>query len=77
MEKQKVSYRYHRYEGKQIAARREIPYEIRLSSRLILDELCFKYNKEMLETEINAAIDKGSVDAFQKLSKSYSQYIWE
>lgn len=77
MEKQKLICRFLPYEGKVIAAKREIPYEIKLSSRLILDELCFQYNKKTLEKAINVAIDTGRSDAFQELSKSYSHYIWE
>ncbi|MGM8366298.1 IDEAL domain-containing protein [Virgibacillus sp. W0181] len=77
MEKQKVIYRYLRYEGKVMAVRREIPYEIKLSSRMILDEMCFNYNKEQLQLAINTAIESGSKSDFQQLSKSYCHFIWE
>ncbi len=74
MKKQIESYRYVRYQGQALKARREITYEIKLSSRLILDELCFKWNKEKLATAINRSIDQNDKKEFLKLSKAYSKY---
>lgn len=77
MKKQKMIYRYYRYDGSVLHAKREIPYELKLSSRFILDELCFNWNKEKLEAAINRSIDTGNKQEFIKLSKAYSHYIWE
>lgn len=77
MEKQKQVYRYYRYEGKKLLAKREIPFSIQLSSRLILDELCYNFNKASIEAAINKAIDKGDKKKFIKLSKKYKHYTFE
>lgn len=77
MKKQKLFYRYYRYDGKKIQAKREILYEFRLVSRLMLDELCFQWNKEKLEEAINTSIDRGEKEKFQQLSEAYKHFIWE
>lgn len=76
MEKQKVNYHYYRYDGEVLQAKREIPFEVKLSSRLILDELCYTWNKAKIEDAINTAIDQGNKEEFINLSKRYKQYIW-
>lgn len=77
MKKHKVDYQYLRYEGQALKAKREISYEIKLSSRLILDELCFKWNRDQLLSEINRSIDTGNKEQFLKLSEKYKTYIYE
>lgn len=77
MKKEKVSYRFYPYEGKVLSAKREISFEIQLTSRLILDELCFNWNKKMLEEKINKSIQKGNKDEFKSVREEYLQYIWE
>ncbi|WP_430787869.1 IDEAL domain-containing protein [Virgibacillus flavescens] len=77
MKKQKTFYRYYRYDGKPIAAKREISYEFKLVSRLLMDELCFKWNKDKLEDAINRSIDQGDKEKFLELSKAYKHFIWE
>jgi DNA gyrase/topoisomerase IV subunit A len=77
MKKEKVSYRFYPYEGKVLNAKREISYEIRLTSRLILDELCFNYNKKVLEEKINQSIQEGNKEEFASVREEYLQYIWE
>ncbi|CDQ40739.1 MULTISPECIES: IDEAL domain-containing protein [Virgibacillus] len=77
MKKQKTVYQFYRYSGKGIKAKREIPFELRFSSRLLLDELCFNYNKAFLEERINRSIDEGNEDSFLKLSEHYRHFIWE
>lgn len=74
MKKQKTVYRYNRATGPVLSAKREISYEIKLSSRLILDELCFNWNKNHLQEAINRAIDESNEETFQKLSKLYQLY---
>lgn len=76
MKKQIKSYQYVRYEGKVLKARREISYEIKLSSRLILDELCFQWNKNKLATAVNRSIDQGDKQTFLKLSEAYRVYLF-
>lgn len=75
MKKQGKIYQYVRYEGQAIKARREVSYDIKLSSRLILDELCFHWNKERLTIAINQSIDTGDKAAFLELSEMYKVYI--
>ncbi|HLQ73257.1 MAG TPA: IDEAL domain-containing protein [Bacillota bacterium] len=75
MKKQISNYRHLRYEGSAIQAKREISYEIKLSTRLILDELCYQRNKDMLEAAINDSIDNGNKEEFLKLSATYNQFV--
>lgn len=77
MEKQKQVYRYCRYNGNPLLAKREIAYEIKLSSRLLLDELCYNWNKSKLEAAINRAIEQGDQERFMKLSNEYKYYTFE
>jgi len=77
MKKEKVVYRFFRYKGSAIKAKQEIPYEIRIYSRLLLDELCFNWNKKQLEEGINSSIDGNNKQSFMDLSEKYKQYIWE
>lgn len=73
MKKQKNTYCYVRYKGQPIQAKREISYEIKLSTRLLLDELCFRWNRKRLETAINHSIDEGNKQVFIELSKTYEK----
>ncbi|HIS28800.1 MAG TPA: IDEAL domain-containing protein [Candidatus Avamphibacillus intestinigallinarum] len=75
MKKQLNLNQYHRYQGKVLTAHKEIPYDIQLSTRLILDELCFNWNKAYFEREINRSIDEKNKAAFLALSKQYKHYI--
>ncbi|WP_163971358.1 hypothetical protein [Oceanobacillus halotolerans] len=77
MRKQKVYYRYFRYTGNVLRAKREVPFEIRFTSRLVLDEICFFWNKTYIQSRLNDAIDQKNVDEFMRLSELYRQYIWE
>jgi len=77
VKKQKLIYRYYRYSGNVLHARREIPYELKLTTRLLLDELCFNWNKKRLEENINRAIDAGDKQTFLDLSEKYRHFIWE
>jgi uncharacterized protein YpiB (UPF0302 family) len=77
MKKEKVIYRYCRYEGKHLQAKREISYDVKLISRLVLDEICFNWNKSQLEAAINNAIDSNDKEAFMQLSKAYKYFVWE
>lgn len=75
MKKQKVDYHYIKYDGQVLQAKREIPYEIKLSSRLFLDELCFNWNKERFISQINDSIDARNKDRFLNLSKMYKSFL--
>ncbi|HEX6594458.1 MAG TPA: IDEAL domain-containing protein [Bacillota bacterium] len=77
MKKEKIIYQLIRYDGEVIQAKREIPYDIKLSSRLILDELCFNWNKNKLLKQIDKALEEGKRNKFKRLSETYNQYIWE
>ena len=75
MKKQKVNYRYIKYEGKPLQAKREISYGIKLSSRLILDELSFNFNKKRLDIAIDYSIDMGNKEMFLQLSEIYIGFL--
>lgn len=75
MKKQKVDYLFMKYTGQPLQAKREISYGIKLSSQLLLDELCFRWNKERLETAINHAIDTSNEQDFLQFSKEYCTFI--
>lgn len=75
MKKHKTNYRCLRYEGPMIHAKREIAFEIKLSTRLLLDELCYQWNKDMLEEAINESIDNGNKTEFLKLSEQYNKFV--
>ncbi|MFD2761699.1 IDEAL domain-containing protein [Lentibacillus juripiscarius] len=77
MNRQKASYRFYRYTGKTLYAKREISYELRLTAQLVLDELCFNWNKQKLEMAINHSVDTGDKEQFLLLSEAYRSYIWE
>ncbi|GAA0471060.1 IDEAL domain-containing protein [Alkalibacillus silvisoli] len=78
MKNQVTSYVLIRYQFPKtiaIKARREVPYEFKLASRLLLDEMVFNFNKGLLEERINEAIDKQDIEQFKKLSKQYAKYV--
>lgn len=77
MKKEKLTYRFIRYEGLTIDAKREVSYEIKLISRMILDELCFNWNKERLLTALDHSFDYGNRKEFLRISEEYKQYVWE
>ncbi|HLQ71918.1 MAG TPA: IDEAL domain-containing protein [Bacillota bacterium] len=77
MKNKQIVYRYYRYDGKPLQAKREIPYDIKITSRLLLDELCFKWNKEYLTVLIDEALDHHDEAAFRHLSKKYGHYFRE
>ncbi|RCW69643.1 IDEAL domain-containing protein [Saliterribacillus persicus] len=80
MKKQKVNYRLRTFTSNKhlkLIAKREVSYEIKLASQLILDELCFSWNHARLEEDINQSIDEKNEEKFKELSESYNSYIWE
>lgn len=77
MKREKLVYRYFRYEGEILKARKETPFEFKLTARMMLDELCFNWNKEKLEVAINSAIETGNKEEFIQLSELFKQYVWE
>ncbi|HLR62103.1 MAG TPA: IDEAL domain-containing protein [Lentibacillus sp.] len=77
MNQQKMTYQLYRYAGKAMKAKRDVPFELKLSAQLVLDEMCFSWNKQKLESAINHAIDTGDREKFVQLSKEYRHYIWE
>ncbi|WP_077623167.1 IDEAL domain-containing protein [Sediminibacillus massiliensis] len=80
MKKHKINYRLKAFgtdRKSKVVAKREISYEIKLATQLLLDELCFNWNKSHLETQINESIDSNDREAFVSLSKQYQPYIKE
>jgi len=77
MKKAKKKYTFFRYDGKVLLAKRETPFEMKLTARLLLDELCYAWNKKQLEIQLDAALENGEKEEFEKLSKQYREFIWE
>ncbi|MCP8615480.1 hypothetical protein [Salirhabdus salicampi] len=80
MKKQKSSYSLMKFgpsSQKRFVARREISYELKLSARLVLDELVYKWNKVYFEQKMNYALDNGDKAEFMKWAKLYEPYTWE
>ena len=77
MKKEKAVLIFFRYYGKPIRAKREIPYEMTLTARLLLDEICFRYNKSRIEADLNKAIDEQDEAEFKKHSDAYKEFIWK
>lgn len=77
MEKEKVMMTFFRYNGKPVQAKREVSYEMKLQAQLILDEICFHYNKSKVEADLNRAIDDRNESDFKRCSDIYKEYIWK
>lgn len=56
---------------------KEAPFEVAITARLILDDICYRWNKKQLQHEINEALDKGDYEAFMELSEKYRAYAWD
>lgn len=72
---QQTLYRFYRYEGKMISAKKAIPFEMSLQATLLLDHLCYTWNKQRLEQRLNAALDQGDKETFLTLSEEYRHYM--
>lgn len=77
MKKHKVIYRFNRYDGEVLLAKIEIPFEMKLQATLILDQLCYSWNKKQLQKQLDDALARGDEKQFEELSKAYRNYIWE
>ncbi|MFP7494859.1 IDEAL domain-containing protein [Terribacillus saccharophilus] len=77
MKKHKVVYRLQRTKRKRayVTAKREITFEVKLATRLMLDEFYFTWNKNRLEVLINECIDNRDEERFKELSAAYRPYI--
>ncbi|GAB4073899.1 hypothetical protein GCM10028778_14020 [Barrientosiimonas marina] len=77
MKKQKSIYRLYRYRGTAKQAKRQMPFEWQLTAQLLLDELCFTWNKQRLQDAINHSLDTGNRDRFEQLCVAYRHFVWE
>ncbi|MFP7479598.1 IDEAL domain-containing protein [Terribacillus saccharophilus] len=79
MKKHKVVYRLQRTKRKRayVTAKREISFEVKLATRLMLDEFYFTWNKSRLEAQINECIDQRDTERFKELSAAYRPYTFE
>lgn len=80
MKKEKTVYRLRNFVynfNPVIHARKEITFEMKLASKLILDELKYEWNKARLQQLIDDALDKEDKEAFLHLSKLYVSYLNE
>lgn len=64
------------YQANQVK-RNEIPYRMQLTARLILDNLCYEWNKTYLLERINHALDTSNEKLFIKYSLEYKEFINE
>lgn len=74
MKKEKLIYRFYRYDGKMLLAKKETPFEIKLTARLVLDSLCYNWNKKQLLQELDKAIDHGDEQNFKQLSQAFRNF---
>ncbi|MFC7062666.1 IDEAL domain-containing protein [Halobacillus seohaensis] len=65
------------FKNREVTAKRELSFGIKLASRLLLDELSFQFNKDRLDDEINTAIENNDRDEFERLSLKYQHYTWD
>lgn len=56
---------------------KEAPFEVAITARLLLDDICYRWNKEQLENAINEALDNNDHAAFMELSEKYRAYAWD
>jgi len=77
MKKEKVVFNFNRYDGKMLLAKNEISFDIQLTSRLLLDQLCYEFNKQQLQKRLDEALIKGDEKLFKELSVEYRQYLFE
>lgn len=77
MKKEKVVLMFFRYDGKPVQAKREVPFEMRLQARMILDEMCFQYNRARLEENLNKALEERNKSVFVEYSEALKEFIWE
>jgi len=77
LKQQKVIYNFRRYAGTELYARKEIPYEFGLNAQLMLDEICFNWNKQKILDKIHYSIETDNKDEFLKYSQVYMDYVWE
>lgn len=75
MKKQEEIYYHHGYNGKAPKLTKEISFEIRLITRLIMDELCLNWNKCALEKIIDRSIDVKTKKVFMKYSEIYKDFV--
>lgn len=71
MKKEKRVYCFIRKKGFVLLARREISFELKLTTQLMLDTLCFQWNKKQMMMQINDALDERNKDYFLQLSAEY------
>jgi hypothetical protein len=77
LKKQKVNYHFRRYAVTELYARKEIPYEFGLNAQLMLDEICFNWNKQKILDKIHNSIEMNNKEDFLKYSHEYKDYVWE
>lgn len=75
MKKHKQRYKFLKGSGHARLAKREISYEIKLSTRLILEELCFERNKKLLMHAINQSLELKDKELFLQLTATYNDTI--
>lgn len=64
------------YESSQVK-RNEMPYHMQLTARLVLDNLCYKWNKTYLLKRINYALETSNKQLFHEYSSKYKKFMNE
>ena len=71
MKKERTVYKFYRYDGKSIVAKKDTPFEMKLQATLLLDDLCYTWNKDQLQKQLDEALDQRDRETFMKLSETY------
>ena len=53
----------------------KLPYQMQLTARLLLDNLCYEWNHNYLVEKINYALDKSDEKMFAEYSLKYKKFI--
>ena len=61
-------------DAKKSIIKQPISYEMKLTARFVLDEICFEANIAYLKEQIDVALDQGDREAFYTYSSLYKQY---
>ncbi|HLS67656.1 MAG TPA: IDEAL domain-containing protein [Pseudogracilibacillus sp.] len=77
MKKERTVYKFYRYAGKAIVAKKDTPFEMKLQATLLLDDLCYTWNKEQLQRQLDEALDRRDRETFMTLSEKYRMLYHE
>lgn len=77
MDKHHINEHVHVSNKKMSVKKGYIPFEMQMTARFILDEICFEANITYIKEQIDLALDQGNEKAFEHYSRLYKQYVKE